>query len=250
MKKRVNYKVQWRFIILCILLSTFSLKAQINCDFSCDSSTPWEEFIVNPVLGISQNVVGSGTTWTGLNSIVKYFVRECNGILEFRVDSLVLLDNSHFLDSLIRNEHNYSVFRDLIDMQIMEQYIGISTMPLCPDSNFIMKIYSASCGVLLKCRYEIAPGSRMCDIGFATPYPDFMIDTTQYVDIWKWESCGEVCCQKIYTVCKQQSVSDSNNVVSIKQLTKQRHPQTPSCTLQGQFRDGKDSTMIPCKDGC
>jgi hypothetical protein len=232
------------------VFSESSLKAQLNCDFPCDNSS-WEEHIGYPVLGVSQNAVGTGVQGTGLNGVVKYYVRECNGVIEFRIDSLVLLDNSHFLDSLMMNEHNYTVFRDLIDMHIMEQYIGITTMPDCPESNLITKIYSASCGVLLKCRYEVAPGSRMCDIGFATPYPDFMIDTTQYVDIWKWESCGEVCCEKIYSVCRKRNLANVNNITSITQLSKQRYSHTPTCTLEGQFRDGKDTTIIiPCKDGC
>jgi hypothetical protein len=138
-------------------------------------------------------------------------------------------------------------------MSIMEHYIGQTSIPLvpnCPDSSNITKIYSAICGVWLKCRYEITPNSRMCDSGFAQPYPDYTLNGKQYVDIWKWHHCGEVCCQKIYTVCTKRSIVNNTIVTTVKQIKKQRHPNATKCTLQDVFRDGITNTIIPCQDGC
>jgi len=243
MKKRNFLKVPWILTICLFVLSALSLNAQINCEFPC-TGAPWQNVTANIVINKGSNPS------IALHGIAYFKKRFCNGKWEFMLDSAEMKDNSKYLDSLLIYEHNYSAFRDLIDMQIMEHYIGIATMPNCPSDSTITKIYSAACGVWLKCRYEITPGSRMCDDGFAQPYPDYTLNGKQYVDIWKWHPCGEVCCQKIYTVCKAASVTTSNTVVKVKQIQKQRHPNTPNCSLQNQFRDGITNQIIPCQDGC
>ncbi len=244
MKKQSFMKVPWIVTICLFVLSTFSLKAQLNCDFPCDSA--WQNVV-------SDIRLGGRNEGTGLNGRAFFKKRFCNGQWEFMLDSAVMYDNSKFLDSLLIYEHNYTAFRDLIDMYIMEHYIGQTSfprVPFCPNSSNITKIYSANCGVWLKCRYEITPNSRMCDSGFAPPFPDFTLNGLQYVDIWRWQPCGEVCCQKIYTVCTKASVVNNTLVTTVNQIRKQRHPNTPNCTLQNQFRDGITNQIIPCQDGC
>lgn len=245
MKKHFNYKFHWVFVIFCILLSTISLKAQLNCNFPCDDVN-WQIDTANIAIG-SYNWPNQTA---GLHGIAYYKKRKCNDKWEFMLDSAKMVDNSNLLDSLLIYENNYSTFRDLIDLAIMEHYIGISNLLDCPDTNSITKIYSASCGVWVKCRYEISPNSRHCDDGFSPPYPNYIIDTTNFVNIRKWEPCGEVCCQKIYKVCKEISTVKQEMVVKIQNLSKQRHPNTPNCTLHGLFRDGVTNQIIPCKDGC
>lgn len=125
-----------------------------------------------------------------------------------------------------------------------------SLTPLCPDSIKYVRIYTAICGVWLKCRYKIDTNIRMCDEGFATPFPDFFVDGNKYVDIWRWQPCGEVCCQKSYDVCRVVNPTNGRWFIKIKQIKTQRHTQQSDCTLQGVFRDGITNEIIPCQDGC
>ncbi|MBL8005043.1 MAG: hypothetical protein JNL36_08095 [Candidatus Kapabacteria bacterium] len=245
MKKRFYLKVPWIVIICLFVLSTISIKAQsTGCDFPCDTSQWWEQVENIQIDNFDQD------TTIGLNGIIYYRARICNGRWEFLLDSAVMFDNSKFLDSLMIYHHNFSAFRDLIDLYIVEESIGIMNMPNCPDSNTITKIYSAACGVWVRCRYEIDTNSRMCDSGFAAPFPDYTFNGIKYVDILKYESCGEICCEKTYTVCVKNNFTGLEPITFVKQIQKQRHQETPNCTLQNQFRDGRTNQLIQCQDGC
>lgn len=242
-------------IICCFVFSESSLKAQLNCNVPCDSATPWLPRNYTVTINRPYGLIDYDL---GLHVKARILSRICNGIVEFKYDNVEMLDNSKYLDSILIYEHNYSAFRNLLDMFIIENYATFndSIIPYCPNNDSIIKIYSAICGVWLKCRYKIENGSRMCDDGFIPPYPDFEFGSEYFVDIWRWHPCGEVCCQKIYTICKKNSslpdhINDYNYIFSIKNVTTRRLPGATKCTLQDQFRDGSDTTtIINCQDGC
>lgn len=241
------------FILSCIYLQEPKLYAQINCVFQCDTTAYWTTIETMATVGLDNDSLQNKYN-SGILVRIKYKIRYCNGVKEIIIENKVLLDNSKHFDSLKIDEYNYNVVDDFVNLYLIEASLsspaGVPN-PLCPDSSEVIILYSSSCGVWLKCSYETVPSSRMCDSGFTANYPEYMENGVENIDILKWQPCGYVCCQKIYSVCKKVNPSTSHETISIKQVRKQRNPQTPNCTLQNQFKNGKPPyNSIPCQDGC
>lgn len=232
-----------------MICTDLQLKSQsLNCDFVCDT------ILFNA--GGYTNLLSKNVRALLPNDIFENFwIRmswkraRCNDTLEVMIDSFYLLGNSHLLDSLLVYEQNQNTVNSFVNLVILTWDPSIS-IGNCPENIFVAKIYSAACGVWVRCRYEVDPESRRCDSGFAEPYNDYSLNGKQYVDMLRWQSCGEVCCKKTYTLCRELLPSGEIKKTEIKEVGIQRHPQTPECTLQQQFRHPVTNQIIPCKDGC
>ena len=109
-------------------------------------------------------------------------------------------------------------------------------------TNNIRKFYSANCGIWLYCEYDIVPQVPTCEQGY-DGVPEAGPTT---VKTWKWQSCGETCCVRTYTVCKTTVPETGANRIVISNLTREK---VGSCTNEpAPGGDGKYAK--PCQDGC
>lgn len=176
--------------------------------------------------------------------------RECNGVREFRITNLEIVEetenNCAALLNLNVDELSLSALMDKIDMSIISR-LGIGDnnhfdVPICPDAGQVIKIYSASCGIWVECAWELTSLSPDCDPGFA-PVPETPIDNK--VRTWHFRSCGYTCCKRTYTVCREVGVNptapDGMKYIHITQEVKGK---VGDCTDQSNY--GSNT----CQDGC
>lgn len=71
------------------------------------------------------------------------------------------------------------------------------------------------------------------------PYPHYGINPTK-VKVYKWQSCGEVCFENTYELCKKVSPISS---LTITTMTKVSSVPKGKCSLQTNY--AKD-----CQNGC
>lgn len=71
------------FSIGCLVFSTPSLKAQLNCEFTCDSIFARFD---------AMHQVGTGGLFYPLILRYKSSVRKCNNIIEIKIDSMSIED--------------------------------------------------------------------------------------------------------------------------------------------------------------
>lgn len=71
------------------------------------------------------------------------------------------------------------------------------------------------------------------------------------IDVWHYESCGDVCCEKTYAICVQHNAVDNIDEIVIKNVDRHKLNGS-SCTLNNQFHkwDPPGTVVIPCEDGC
>lgn len=191
----------------------------------------------------------TGNMGSGITGTIWYRYRDCNGKQQIMIDSTEAKDNGRFLDSMNRYEHHYSAFSDLADLYLLQHRfltLGVvSQVDTAPTP--IVQIYKASCGVWLKCRYDVDPSSVDCDSGFTPPYPTSGTVSAP-LDIYKWHPCGTVCCEKTYQVYIEEVYDNGQppqpiSIVKIKNISIRRSQRTPECTEQPKY-------LEPCNDGC
>lgn len=229
------------YLLALFILLALPAKSEVTAP-ECppeDMSCPWEPFSFEMPL----------TDRGGATALITGRKRICNGNIEIIYDDIQAKKNSMYFEEENFYEKNFSALRELIDINIIENVDGLFhvKLPFCPETISIIKIYAASCGVWVKCSYEVSPASEMCDIGYEPPTPMYNNNGKNYVDVYKWQSCGVVCCRKEYRVCQEYDPQHGDVIINIVNVTK--NP-ISRCTQEGQYIDWKTGKIIPCKPGC
>lgn len=170
------------------------------------------------------------------NLTYTYRYRICNGHLE------IMYYDVEFGDPNNWEMLSQSAFTEFIELHIIGR-IGSGTIPDCSSgltTNFI-KFYTASCGVWLKCTYNVEPQTPDCEMGFS-PLPDPQATT---VDVWKYQSCGQVCCQKTYEVCKTPDPTFGGTLTKVKKISVQK-----ASECENDPNGINPLYNKPCLDGC
>lgn len=170
---------------------------------------------------------------------VSYHYRACNGVYQIYIDSLIKTGNCNYL---VENGDN-SAFFDWLNLVMIEEIDSLSGEPTvanCPDSSLKVIFYAATCGIWVKCTYLIDESKRFCDPDWRGDYPDYSNGENRYIDFWKWQNCGNVCCKKTYSICKQLNGTGPGYELRIKSMKKER---AGDCSNPEGFHQ-------PCQDGC
>ncbi|MFH1049613.1 MAG: hypothetical protein V1779_01640 [bacterium] len=116
----------------------------------------------------------------------------------------------------------------------------------CPNVKVTRKFYTASCGIWVNCTYDISNTQPVCEQGFDLPLPHYNDGNGDKVKVWRWQSCGQTCCERVYQVCKAPSATHPGSfVIQIQAMQKNR---IAPCT---QAPDGSSPKYAkPCEDGC
>lgn len=155
---------------------------------------------------------------------VTYRFRYCNGVLEFDILGVSLLDNSGHFQEFDLYHYDFSTLRSVLELGLITEFendtniIGFppdsvgSPNPSCSDTVTWANFYMASCGIFLDCSYRLTDTNIECDSGFVSPYPVlFQVRDTVYgplgwyVEFQMWQKCGEQCCKRTYKICRDMS---------------------------------------------
>lgn len=244
--KMINYI---SVILVSVLLSfTFSnnLNAQLpdNCWSGDPCVVPWN------CTSHSFNYTSAGI---GLIGTMSYCWRICNGEVEIKIDwdNTSLVDPNFFAHGSY-DEIDFDGAREYLKSHILGDVIadGSITIPNCVDGGkTFFNIYTARCGVWVKCSYKVDTEAEiMKDIGYTGNCPlPYNHNGDAYIDVWKWQSCGEVCCKKTYTLCREGITGFGD--IRINDVSTGPAP-GEQCTDQGVFKDWKTGIPYPCRDGC
>jgi len=198
--------------------------------------------------------------------------KNCEGVLEIIVDDFYVLYpdfyNFNKLDNFNYLHFNYSSLTEWVALDflmIINAYGTDDIVPYCSTNTTKTRVhvYTASCGIWTKCSYKLPnPIEKVCDTGwqggdphYGVPNPGPPPTTDMWVDHWKWQSCGEVCCRKVFELCREENVTYPGYYVKIKAMTKEKYPDS-ECSKQGDFtgpRPFPTSTPfveLQCEDGC
>lgn len=169
--------------------------------------------------------------------------------LEYTIVSVT--GNCTNMQSLSIYQYNLKSINELIDLLLIEdlENSGQYQNAICPNTKKAVKIYSASCGVWVKCTYDISNVNPVCEQGYDMPPPHYKSPSGTYqVDVWKYQSCGTVCCQREYTVCIEKDVTHGTNKIKIQNMSRSRYPAGAPCTQEPNGSSPKYAK--PCQDGC
>lgn len=166
--------------------------------------------------------------------------RICNGTMEIYIKDILKRGNCKFMNDLSYNEQYMSSFKEWLDIIIIERILANTTeIPISQcatggtTTSFIT--YSASCGVWVKCEFEVDPATKVCDRGWQGTGPEWQVDGKYKVATSKFQSCGKTCCEKRYEICK-----DGDSKIVIRNVEKKP---IGECTEQGNYDK-------PCQNGC
>ena len=235
------YKIiMWMSVFLLIFTveNVYSQGDTLNCANydTCFPATEWQNF--PPIY----DNMGSGITGR-----IVFRRRMCNGVEQFIVDTIEAFDNGLHLDKVNIFHYTFSTFSDLVDIKVLQNhYLKYQPYMWNPhnDTNTrrIVQIYKASCGIWVKCRYNIDTTTKGCcgvDSSYTIPWPHDTITLTY--DYYRWHPCGSICCQKTYETYRENGVYGMP-IVHIKSLFRRRDQQ--KCTEEWKYGSK------PCQDGC
>lgn len=236
------------FIVLNLFLSNSVLKSQIKCpDVDPCPLVPWQTANFD-------DYIGSGTDL--MHYWGTYEWRLCNGVYQIRNYKITVSSSGSLWNNGTWNEQHFSGLKELAEIESLNQLIqtiGYEQIPDCPHTMPFASVYSAACGVWLRCSYEfpcqaIIHADGPSQTGYNCP-PPWIHNGHPTVDVWHWEPCGDVCCEKTYDLCKQFDPPSASYQIVISNVN--RHVLAgSSCGKQGQFFRWDTGTVINCNDGC
>jgi|GEM_PF-2176217 len=175
---------------------------------------------------------------------VTYDVYDCGGNISIKLTNYTASGACTVMGEQSIYNYNISSLEEYISLAVIDWYMDNVTGPVpdCPSFNQVVKVYTAKCGIWVGCEYEVEPTSRVCDTGYLPPYPDYGTFPTK-VKVWKWQSCGTICCENVYTICRTTSLETGNPIIDMSKVSS--GPQGGS-TCSGQ------ASYLPrnCQYGC
>jgi len=233
------------YLTLCIFLFSYSLIFS-QCPPSTTCTTTWTTVVhdLDEILDES-----------GFRATATFSYRiNCDGDFEFMVEDIEVKDNSQYLDEFRIFHYSYSSLTEkvVLDYMLTSNAFGDAIYPVPPYPSTVKRIFvfTASCGIWLRCSYKLPnPKVYVCDTPWNGSPPDYPGATGQWVDHWRWHSCGEVCCKKVY------ELSTRLGRIEIQSKTKGRYPEDAECSIEHTFsgpRPTPDDPVqpLPCEDGC
>lgn len=176
------------------------------------------------------------------NVIVTYDVLDCGGVRAIQIKSYTVEGSCQAMTDFSIYHYNLSSLNEYISLALIEYDADDNGgVPDCSQgSRTFIKVYTASCGIWVGCEYEVDPATRDCDMGYEPPYPDYGTSPTK-VKVYKWQSCGEVCCVNTYTICKIPSTISPGTYIN--SMMKVSSVPSGTCTLQSNY-------ATQCQTGC
>lgn len=203
----------------------------------------------------------SAASGTGISVLGTYKYRICNGVVQIK-DIDITFQSTDFFNSGSNYEDQFDGLKQYVELQVLSSYLldylgGVDALPLCGDPmnppKLMASIYSADCGVWLRCSYEFdcepfiySDGPSQTGYVCENPWNN---NGKKVIDKWHWEPCGDVCCEKTYEICKEYSATAAGMILKINNVNRHKLPGS-ECSKEGQFFKWDTSTPIPCNDGC
>ena len=227
--------------LFVMMANFYTAKAQINCIIDDPSCTAWST---------PSSTLTIVMTDPECLIIVDYKWRICNGVYEYIYTDFTAKGNCVQMADFSIYEYDFSSILEMADMIIAENQLGMvghPYVPECEGSMQKMKRYAAACGVWVKCSYKVDVNATVeKDRGYVGDCPTR--DANDYIDKWKWQSCGETCCSRTYDICWYTSPYNNESQIRVTQYPA---VQVGECTDQGNFGPWDDlNTDYQCGHGC
>ena len=217
------------FLLFFTVEKVYSQSDTLNCATSDSCIQGW-----------SLPITIIGNMGSGIKGVITYRKRWCNGVDQIIVDNFHAYDNGLYLDTLNVYHYNFSAFSDLVDVYILQRRFGSITATF-QSPKVVAQIYKANCGIFVKCTYTVDSLTKYCDC-VDGEHPSLTTDRFAPIDIYKWQSCGIVCCKKTYEIYRGLGAANLN-VIKIKSISIEKSEFYPKCTLENNFTK-------PCENGC
>lgn len=245
------------FLIIFILCISYNMYA-IDCPPSSTCTATWTQIEdIHYALDANDNIWVSATISIRVN---------CDGDFEMILHDFKGINNdptTDFLDKFNYLHYSFSSASEMIAIDYLTRYMpefdfGIEEVPDCSTNTSTKRVflYTAACGIWTRCSYKLpSPIDYVCDTGWSGNLPHYSDGGDVWVDHWKWQSCGEVCCRRVYELCRDEYVEKAGTFIKIKAMTKEKYPGS-ECSEQGTFwgkRQGPatgTNQELQCEDGC
>jgi len=227
--------------LFVMMANFYTAKSQLDCTID-DACGVWAP--------------GSDTIRIILNApeckiLIVYEWRICNGVYEYSYGTPIATGNCVQMADFSIYEYDFSSILEMADMIIAEEVGQMNNHPVATDCSIgtvrKMKRYAASCGVWVKCSYKVDVNATVYkDRGYVGECP--ARDENDFIDVWKWQSCGETCCSRTYDICTYTSPIHGSSEVRVTQYPA---VQVGECTEQGNYGPWDDlNTDYQCRHGC
>jgi len=243
-------KIIFSFALIAILFIAVFNQSSAQLDCTTNDCVPPASWIASPfpiILKLSA---------PECEITINYEWRVCNGVYQYNYTSFTATGNCTQMDDFGIYHYSISTLKEMADMIIAEQTFALdghdilSWIPNCGNGVYRKaKFYSAGCGVWVKCSYKVDRNAvvqkdRGYDGNCPTP------NEADYIDVWKWQSCGEVCCVREYEICKY--ISPITGVTQVKVTQFPAYTLNGStCTLQNNFGPWQNpSVNYQCQHAC
>ncbi len=174
-----------------------------------------------------------------------YAIRNNNGNYDILIDTA----------SIHMNDYAYMPHEsrvELFTLKLVED-IAKNNAPLCgtPQAPIEIRVYNVfECTVTAKCSLMVVNDDYNCDIGYSGPTPIVEDpNSNKWVIHESSQSCGTVCCVKIYEVCTTENNTHGERRAIVQNVYSIPYNGT-DCTDEGNFIDGTTQQIIPCNSGC
>lgn len=236
------------------LVAFNNLKAQIPCP----SPDPCPDTTWNT--GTFRDHIGTYGAYMDYEGT--YLWRRCNGVYQIKDFHVTVNGGSAGLwNDQTRFQEHFSGLLEFAEIQSLNKLIndlGVGNIPDCPTTIPFATIYSAACGVWLRCSYEfpcnpLIHADGPSQTGYQCP-PPWNYNGHPTVDVWHYEPCGDICCEKTYSICKQSDPHYGGYQIVISNVNRHRLAGS-NCSKQNQFHrwnknPGDQDYYIECVDGC
>jgi len=242
--------------LLIIFISISSQAYALDCPPSSTCTNTFTPVEHSMVLDDNSEVGVSATMSVRYN---------CDGDFEMRIDNFVGYNgnkNVDFLDQFNYLHYSFSSASEMVALDFLMNGSAFgndpTSIPFCSSGDSLRRVfvYTASCGIWIRCSYKLpSPIEYVCDTGWQGSFPHYSDGGDAWVDHWKWQSCGDVCCRKIFSICRESYVDKAGSFIKIKSITKGKYPGS-DCSKQGTFwgkRPGPSTGVnqeLQCEDGC
>lgn len=226
----MRYKNFLKFVKFSIfLLFAYTVHSEYDCLLPEDPNCPWFDG--------EYSIIAVGCSWT-----YPYKYRICNNKLEIEYgEPQKDGENCNVWTEFSSYQYDFKSKPDEFDLYLLitqsESRFGL-IVDDCPSTTEIIRYFKARCGVWVYCTYQIEPQIPDCQPGFQ-PIPD---PNATEVSIGKWQSCGFVCCQRKYMVCKKELLHYGTWIQAIG-IIKGKAPNS-QCSGQVIYTESE------CLDGC
>jgi hypothetical protein len=198
------------------------------------------------------SLLSSGNTYTNdlvapdCSITITYDVYDCGGFTSIRMTGYTATGSCTAMTNFSIYHYNISSLEEYLSLALLEYYADIVTGPApnCPASSQTVKIYTAQCGIWVGCEYEVNPDPAkiICDNGYQDPKPHYGSSPTK-VKVYKWQSCGTICCENVYNICRTNSPSSGIVIRTMNKISS--GPQGGStCSGEAAY------SPLTCQNGC